>query len=119
MAVPNYPNPEPRIPEWSLGDRLRKAREEAGYKQGDIAALLAQRLGIKCDRSKVAAWEGGTQPTQGVRMPQVITAWAELCHVDEAWLAGFRTGSFLTVLTNENPEPSGDDTPRPRLTSVK
>ena len=42
------------IPSWTLGERLRKAREDAGLAQVDVAREM--RIG----RSTVANWENGT-----------------------------------------------------------
>jgi transcriptional regulator with XRE-family HTH domain len=66
------------LPAWTLGDRLRKAREFAGLEQGE----LADRVGIS--RSTVSNYELG----RGVRPPKwiVIRAWAHECGVPLDWL---------------------------------
>lgn len=64
------------IPEWTLQDRLRKARELGGYSQ----ASLARAIGV--DPSTVYRAESrGT----GVRRPLVL-AWALATGVDADWL---------------------------------
>lgn len=64
------------IPEWTLQDRLRKAREYAGMKQDD----LAEKMGI----SKVSL----SRYESAVRQPSdnVVTAWAEATGVSLRWL---------------------------------
>ena len=76
------------VPEWTLGDRLRKARELAGLQ----AVQLADDLGI--NRHSVANYETGrTSPRR-----LVIEAWAR------------RTGVSLHWLQNgESPRPDGPD----------
>lgn len=65
-------------PSWTLGDRLRKAREFAGLEQGE----LATRIGVS--RGTVSNYELG----HGTRPPKriVLRAWAAECHVPYAWL---------------------------------
>ena len=56
-------------PTWSLGDRLRKARTEAGY----TTSQFAKRLGLS--RTTVSQWENGRAvPRRGF-----VIAWALLC----------------------------------------
>lgn len=66
------------IPEFTLGDRLRKARELRGLEQQE----LAEQLGIH--RQSVARYEkGDAEP----RKP-VMTLWAIVTGVDLEWLSG-------------------------------
>lgn len=67
-----------RVPQWSLGDRLRKAREVAGMSQQD----WADEVGIS--RGSVANYEAGKQKP---RRP-VLLAWAMRSGVQLDWLAG-------------------------------
>lgn len=78
------------IPEWTLGDRLRKAREHAKVKQEAIATRL--NVGV----SSVSNWESDGQPGRKVTMLELIECYAEITGVDAAWIAGFRTGSSTT-----------------------
>lgn len=68
------------IPDWTLADRLRKAREVAGLEQAE----LAQRIGIS--RHTVGNYELG----RGVRGPKLIVlrAWSQETGVPLAWLVG-------------------------------
>ena len=68
------------VPTWTLGDRLRKAREFAGLEQGE----LADRIGIS--RGTVSNYE----LSRGQRPPKrlVLRAWAEITGVPLDWLAG-------------------------------
>lgn len=64
------------IPEFELTDRLRRAREFAGFDQ----ARLAEALGIS--RNSVGNYESGRRlPTR----PYLI-AWADVTGVDAVWL---------------------------------
>lgn len=63
-------------PTWSLGDRLRKARETAGLDQRALAA----RAGIS--RATISNAE------RGVGNPNLATlqAWAAACDVPVSWI---------------------------------
>ena len=65
------------VPAWTLGDRLRKAREFAGLEQGE----LAEQIGIS--RGTVSNYELG----HGQRPPKrlVVRAWAEATGVPLDW----------------------------------
>lgn len=76
-----------RVPQWSLGDRLRKARESAGLNQAE----LAERLGVA--RMTVSRSESGS--TEPMRV--VVRAWALATGVPLMWLE-----------TGEAPAPGGD-----------
>ena len=59
-----------------MADRMRKARELAGYSQTE----LARRLSIA--RQSVSNYEQRhTQP-----LPAIRKAWAEACGVDDRWI---------------------------------
>ena len=76
------------VPEWTLGDRLRKAREHVGLQ----AIELAAELGIS--RHSITNYElGRTSP----RLP-VLQAWS------------LRTGVSLQWLTEGDPDPQGGAT---------
>lgn len=65
------------IPTWTLGDKLHKARKDAGLQTSDMAALL------KCSRNTITNWEAGrTAPN-----PATITLWAQITGVPPAWLS--------------------------------
>ena len=70
------------IPEFSLGDRLRKAREVAGYEQISLAAE------IDVHRQTVARYESGASTP---RRP-VLISWAMTTGVSLEWLATGSTG---------------------------
>lgn len=64
------------IPAFTLGDRLRKAREVTGMTQGQ----LAQRIGVA--RNTVTRSEvGATEPTR-----LVLRAWSEVTGVPLQWI---------------------------------
>lgn len=66
------------IPEWTMGDRLRKAREEAGLDQ----AALAEALGVS--RATISNHEVGTGKRGTSRM--MIRAWALATGVPAEWI---------------------------------
>jgi transcriptional regulator with XRE-family HTH domain len=85
----------PRIPQWTLGDRLRKAREHAYMDQEE----LALRMGVS--RGTVSNYELG----RGTRPPKVVVlrAWAKECGVPYEWIVdGFRAPT-ARVTTPANP----------------
>ncbi len=74
------------IPQWTLGDRLRKARESAGLKQAELAG----KIGIS--RASIVNYEAGRY----VPSRPVLLSWALCCGVDWAWLtAGGQPGPGL------------------------
>jgi len=75
-----HPNPEGIVPEFSLGDRLRKAREIAGFDQ----IALAHEIDVH--RQTVARYETGASAP---RRP-VLISWAMTTGVSLEWLT---TGS--------------------------
>jgi transcriptional regulator with XRE-family HTH domain len=83
-------------PQWTLGDRLRKAREHAGLKQTEMAA----DLGI--GRSSIINYESDkAEPPR-----PVLVAWALRCSVPYEWLTGepvFRNrgGMYALITTLE------------------
>lgn len=64
-----------RIPEWTVADRLRKARQTAGLTQQE----LAEEIDV-CKRS-IAAYEAG----KPIRRPALLS-WAIRCQVPMVWL---------------------------------
>jgi transcriptional regulator with XRE-family HTH domain len=102
------------IPQWTRGDRLRKAREVAGLNQKD----MAERFGVS--RTTVGGWEDDAQPTKGITLMEMIDQWADITGVDAAWIAGFRIGSNRTptlalIVDNDEPEDADDDWNPPTL----
>lgn len=76
MTEPSL-SPAGTIPEWTLGDRLRKAREHAGLNQ----MQMAKEIGIH--RASVVNYEiGRTKPSR-----PVILSWALRCGVPFEWLS--------------------------------
>jgi transcriptional regulator with XRE-family HTH domain len=71
------PLPAPAVPAWTLGDRMRKAREHAGLKQSELAG----EIGV--GRSTIVTYETGrSQPSR-----PVLLSWALRCGVPYEWLA--------------------------------
>lgn len=65
------------VPEWTVGDRLRKAREVLGLEQGPFAELIG------VSRGTVSNYERGT--TRAYK-PIVMRAWAMAAGVSLHWL---------------------------------
>lgn len=77
-----------RIPEWTLADKLRKARISAGLDQ----AQLADRLGAA--RNTVVNYENGrTDPKL-----YLIREWARVTEVPVEWFTRQVTGERLAAL---------------------
>ena len=78
------------VPQWTLGDRLRKAREHAGLKQAELAG----EIGI--GRSSIVNYEmDRAEPSR-----PVLLAWAMRTGVSYEWLTGepaFRGRGIRTV----------------------
>ena len=71
--------PQPAtVPQWTLGDRMRKAREHAGLKQTD----LARDTGI--GRSSIVNYETGRYAPSR----PVLLSWALCTGVPLTWLTG-------------------------------
>ena len=67
---------EVHIPQWTLGDRLRKAREDAGLSQAELADL------VNVSRATVSNAEVGARRP----LPITIESWARVTSVPEEWL---------------------------------
>jgi len=78
--------PDPVIPEWTFGDRLRKARELAGLRQDAMAALL------HVSAATISNWEIGASHPRG-DVFEVAHRWASITRCDLAWLLGARAGA--------------------------
>jgi transcriptional regulator with XRE-family HTH domain len=71
-------NQEAAVPEWTLGDRMKKAREHAGLSQAE----LADKIGVSM--SSVSRYEiDKTLPGR-----PVLLSWALCTGVDLDWLMG-------------------------------
>jgi transcriptional regulator with XRE-family HTH domain len=70
-----------RIPEWTTGDRLRKAREDAGIG----VAEMALQLGVS--RNMVTNYEHDRNDVS----VQKLVAWATVTNTDITWLIGLST----------------------------
>lgn len=66
------------VPQWTLGDRMRKAREFAGLTQTE----LSDQIGIA--RSSISRYEG----SHAAPSRPVLLAWSVCTGVSYRWLAG-------------------------------
>lgn len=69
-------------PQWTISDRVRKARETAGLTQ----EALANKLGVT--RKTVASWEGGRSPRK-----MTLTLMALICAVPIWWMLDEEPGT--------------------------
>lgn len=63
---------------WTIGERIRKAREDRGWTQGDLAGEL------HVDRSTVAGWERNSHRPSYIAMRAI----ADITGVPQWWLEG-------------------------------
>lgn len=98
------------FPEWSLGDRLAKARRHANIKQqSDMAEKLTELLDKPVSTAAVSAWERDVnEPTQ---FTTVVRAWARITGVSAEWIAGFRTGRFARESLSVVPDDQAPELP--------
>lgn len=82
-----------RVPEFDVSDRLRKARETAGYDQAELADLIG------VSRETVGNYERGRTRPRKI----VMNAWALATGVPVEWL---RDG---WAPRGSNPEPTGSE----------
>lgn len=81
------------VPEWTLGDRLKKAREHAGLSQAELAG----KTGISM--SSVSRYEiGKTRPSR-----PALLAWHLCTGVSLEWLMG---GGEIIVRCSRPPLPA-------------
>lgn len=91
------PLPTKHTPQWTLADRMWKARKDAGL----TAQQIADAIGIS--RKSVTNYEGGT--TRPLR--PILRAWADVTGTYEEWL---ETGA-APFPGGMNPAEYQDDTP--------
>ena len=72
----------PRIPEWTFGDRLRKARREAGLSQQEVA----ERIGVPLGR--YSGWETGEFSPRSADLVDVAKKVSAITDVPTEWLLG-------------------------------
>lgn len=95
------------VPEWTLQDRLRKARELTGLGQKDFA----ERLGVS--RNTVGSAESGAVAVRRITM----NAWAMATGVSLEWLETGVAGSSGPTPPDDGPR--GDREALTRLTEQK
>ena len=91
-----------RVPTWTLRDRLRKAREDAGLTQQQVADKLGTH------RRSVVSWESGAI----IPKRATVLAWAMTTGVPTWWLEGAESprqggpdggGELLRLGSNQRP----------------
>lgn len=71
------------VPTWTRGERMAKAREQAGLTQEEMGA----RLNVS-DKT-ISAWENETRQPRG--MMTVLTRWSDITGVPMWWLLDVRS----------------------------
>jgi transcriptional regulator with XRE-family HTH domain len=66
---------------WTVGERIRKAREDMGWKQSDLAAEL------RVDRSTIAGWENNSHTPSYI----AIKAVSDVTDKPSWWIEGHDT----------------------------
>jgi transcriptional regulator with XRE-family HTH domain len=74
----------PAWPEWTLGDRMRKARDHAGLSQDEMGQKLTPISGQPVKHTTIATWERDVH--QPRNLMAVLELWAEVTNVDLHWL---------------------------------
>ena len=95
------------VPEWSLQDRMRKARESAGLDQTQIG----EQIGVS--RVSVSSWECGRIEPK----PVILMAWAMATGVDLDWLIGDDGQQFVPQAPLSTIAAANDKRPATRVTS--
>ena len=101
------------VPEWTLGDRMRKALEASGTPVGEMAEYL------DVGRATIGRWLHDRTPVKR----SVLLIWSATTGVDLEWLEtgtaglGNQTGRDQYAIRDSNPEPA-DLSSRPRLQLV-
>lgn len=98
-------------PEWTVGDRLRKARESRGIKSTkDMASKLTAYFGKPISGSAVGAWErGDNQPgRKGIGLMEVLRAYADLLDYDVEYFT-LRSRCFSLLPTSQGQLSMYDD----------
>ena len=91
-ANPDGRGPEPAVPQFTIGDRLRKAREFSGMDMNDLAAA------IDIHRQTIARYESG------VARPKryVLLSWSVATGVDLAWIQGPDNAAQQTATSTDS-----------------
>ena len=93
MSAEDIPTEGPRIPAWTVGDRMAKARESAGKTQ----AQMGEHFGVKAET--ISTWENMTrQPKQ---FNDKLRQWAEVTNVSYTWLVT-GSGGGVSMVTKDD-----------------
>ncbi len=72
-----------RTPRWTIGDRMAKARRDAGLSQQEMADLLTTPE-QPVSKQTVSNWENGKN--QPRRLRERLDQWCEITHTPLAWI---------------------------------
>lgn len=86
-----------RIPQWTIADRLRKARELTGMDQGQFADAL------EISRQSVGNYESGRRVPRGI----YLRAWAHATGVPVEWLETGNAPAEAEACTCDSEPPVG------------
>jgi transcriptional regulator with XRE-family HTH domain len=89
--------------EWTLGERLAKARRHAGLNQDE----MAEKFGVS--HATIAKWE--VNKGQPRNFMDRIHQWSEITGVSETWLLGLRGSEMRGNSTRSNRRGRGSSGP--------
>lgn len=106
---------ELRIPEWTFGDKLRKARAEVGMDQREFAMALG------LTSSTLAAYETGRANPRFKDVGQLATKLESVTRISRSWFLGVnsRTSDYKATITHIGRPGNRRDAGRPVPPSVR
>lgn len=97
MEITNEMRVPGRVPTWTLGEMLRKAREDAGLTQAEMAAA------IEMGKRRLVSYEAD----DAVPKRHILISWALRCGVDSDWLmSGLRATPRYSANGRRRQEPA-------------
>ncbi len=93
MAMSAEDIPSARIPQWTVGDRMAKARDTAGKTQAEMGA----HFDVKAET--ISTWE--TMTRQPKEFLEKLKKWAEITNVSYTWLVTGSDGGVSMVTKDD------------------
>lgn len=104
-------------PEWTLGDRLAKARRNAGWTQQQMAELIAQAVPeMRIKKQTISNWENDTNRPRDLM--RVVDEWSRLTRAPQAWILGLRSRCIIGLPAPEGQIDLPFDVPERHLVGV-
>ena len=83
------------VPQWTLGDRLAKARRDQDITQEEMALRLSEKLGRTVSKQTVSNWESDTNRPRDLL--EVIEAWSVITRCHRGWLLGVTATGYRST----------------------